>query len=208
MGFDALLGGLVTVFTPEHLLFALLGCVLGMLVGVLPGFGPAAAVSLLIPVTFGLDATTAIIMLAAILYGAAYGGTTTAVLLRIPGEASSIATTLDGYEMAKTGPRRSGPGDRRPGLLRRRPDRRHRLRRGGTLQPAGPGVRCPGAVPGRPAGHGADHQLLRQQPGQGPGQRRVRPGPGQRRHRLRRRHRSASPSTCRSCSTASAWSRW
>jgi len=107
MGFDQLLGGLATVLTPEHLLFALLGCVLGMLVGVLPGFGPAAAVSLLIPVTFGLDATSAIIMLAAILYGAAYGGTTTAVLLRIPGEASSIATTLDGYQMAKTG--RGGP---------------------------------------------------------------------------------------------------
>jgi putative tricarboxylic transport membrane protein len=107
MGFDQLLGGLATVFTPEHLLFALLGCVLGMLVGVLPGFGPAAAVSLLIPVTFGLDATSAIIMLAAILYGAAYGGTTTAVLLRIPGEASSIATTLDGYQMAKKG--RGGP---------------------------------------------------------------------------------------------------
>ena len=107
MGFDQLLGGLATVLTPEHLLFALLGCVLGMLVGVLPGFGPAAAVSLLIPVTFGLDATSAIIMLAAILYGAAYGGTTTAVLLRIPGEASSIATTLDGYQMAKQG--RGGP---------------------------------------------------------------------------------------------------
>ena len=103
MGFDQLLGGIATVLTPEHLLFALLGCVLGMLVGVLPGFGPAAAVSLLIPVTFGLDATSAIIMLAAILYGAAYGGTTTAVLLRIPGEASSIATTLDGYQMAKQG---------------------------------------------------------------------------------------------------------
>jgi putative tricarboxylic transport membrane protein len=107
MGFDQLLGGLATVLTPEHLLFALLGCVLGMLVGVLPGFGPAAAVSLLIPVTFGLDAVSAIIMLAAILYGAAYGGTTTAVLLRIPGEASSIATTLDGYQMAKQG--RGGP---------------------------------------------------------------------------------------------------
>lgn len=103
MGFDALLGGLVEVLTLHHLAFALLGCVLGMIVGVLPGFGPAAAVSLLIPVTFGLDATTAIIMLAAILYGAAYGGTTTAVLLRIPGEASSVATTLDGYEMAKRG---------------------------------------------------------------------------------------------------------
>lgn len=107
MDFGALLGGLVAVLSPEHLLFAFLGCLLGMIVGVLPGFGPAAAVSLLIPVTFGLDATTAIIMLAAILYGAAFGGTTTAVLLRIPGEASSIATALDGYELAKRG--RGGP---------------------------------------------------------------------------------------------------
>lgn len=107
MEFGALFQGLLTVLTPENLLFALLGCVLGMLVGVLPGFGPAAAVSLLIPVTFGLSPTTAIIMLAAILYGAAFGGTITAVLLRIPGEASSVATTLDGYELAKRG--RGGP---------------------------------------------------------------------------------------------------
>src|SRR5687768_17621153 len=107
MGIDALLGGISTVLTPHNLLFALIGCILGMLVGVLPGFGPAAAVSLLIPVTFGLDATTAIIMLAAILYGAASGGTTTAVLLKIPGDASSIATTLDGYELARQG--RGGP---------------------------------------------------------------------------------------------------
>ncbi|PZU37566.1 MAG: transporter [Microbacterium sp.] len=107
MGFDALFQGLLTVLTPENLLFALMGCVLGMLVGVLPGFGPAAAVSLLIPVTFTLSPTTAIIMLAAILYGAAFGGTITAVLLRIPGEASSVATTLDGYELAKQG--RAGP---------------------------------------------------------------------------------------------------
>lgn len=107
MGFGALLGGLGDVLTVENLTFALLGCVLGMVVGVLPGFGPAAAVSLLIPITFGLNATTALIMLAAILYGAAYGGTITAVLLRIPGEASSVATTLDGYEMAKQG--RGGP---------------------------------------------------------------------------------------------------
>ena len=103
MEFGSLLGGIAAVITPTNLAFALLGCVLGMLVGVLPGFGPAAAVSLLIPVTFGLSATTAIITLSAILYGAAYGGTTTAVLLNIPGEASSIATTLDGYQMARKG---------------------------------------------------------------------------------------------------------
>lgn len=107
MDFAALFQGFLAVLSPEHLLFAFIGCLLGMIVGVLPGFGPAAAVSLLIPVTFGLDATTAIIMLAAILYGAAFGGTTTAVLLRIPGEASSIATALDGYELARQG--RGGP---------------------------------------------------------------------------------------------------
>jgi putative tricarboxylic transport membrane protein len=107
MEFGSLFAGIGDVFTVSNLAFALLGCVLGMLVGVLPGFGPAAAVSLLIPVTFALPATTAIITLSAILYGAAYGGTTTAVLLNIPGEASSIATTLDGYQMAKKG--RGGP---------------------------------------------------------------------------------------------------
>jgi putative tricarboxylic transport membrane protein len=107
MAFPDLFAGFLAVLTPHHLLFALLGCIMGMLVGVLPGFGPAAAVSLLIPVTFGLDATTALITLSAILYGAAYGGTTTAVLLNIPGEASSVATAIDGYQMAKQG--RGGP---------------------------------------------------------------------------------------------------
>ncbi|MFT4030076.1 MAG: tripartite tricarboxylate transporter permease [Protaetiibacter sp.] len=102
-GFDQLLGGFLTVLTPENLLLALLGCVLGMLVGVLPGFGPAAATSLLLPITFTLGPTAAIIVLAAILYGSAYGGTITAVLLNVPGETSSVATTLDGYKMARQG---------------------------------------------------------------------------------------------------------
>ncbi|MFJ4029551.1 tripartite tricarboxylate transporter permease [Paenarthrobacter sp. NPDC089989] len=105
--FDALLNGFITVLSPTNLLFALIGCVLGMLVGVLPGFGPAAATALLLPVTFALDPVTAIIMLAAILYGAAYGGTVTAVLINVPGETSSVATTIDGYQMAKQG--RAGP---------------------------------------------------------------------------------------------------
>lgn len=98
-----LMGGFATVFTPENLLLALIGCVLGMLVGILPGFGPAAAVAILLPVTFTLGPIPAIIMLAAILYGASYGGTITAVLLNVPGETSSVATTLDGYQMAKRG---------------------------------------------------------------------------------------------------------
>jgi len=92
--FNDLLQGFVTVLTPENLLFALIGCVLGMLVGILPGFGPAAATALLLPLTFALEPVTAIIMLAAILYGAAYGGTITAVLINVPGETSSVATTL------------------------------------------------------------------------------------------------------------------
>ena len=103
MGFSDLLNGFATVLTPDHLLFALLGCVLGMLVGVLPGFGPAAAVSLLIPVTFGLDATTVVTCGRHPVRRRITGGTTTAVLLKIPGEPSSIATTIDGYEMAKSG---------------------------------------------------------------------------------------------------------
>jgi putative tricarboxylic transport membrane protein len=101
--FSNLLAGLANVFTVENLLFALLGCVLGMLVGILPGFGPAAALSLLLPVTATAGPTAAIIMLAAISYGAAYGGTITAVLINVPGEASSVATTLDGYKLAKKG---------------------------------------------------------------------------------------------------------
>jgi putative tricarboxylic transport membrane protein len=105
--FNDLLQGFVTVLTPGNLLFALIGCVLGMLVGILPGFGPAAATALLLPLTFTLEPVTAIIMLAAILYGAAYGGTITAVLINVPGETSSVATTLDGYQMAKQG--RAGP---------------------------------------------------------------------------------------------------
>lgn len=102
-----LLDGLVNVLTPQNLLLALAGCVLGMLVGILPGFGPAAGTAVLLPVTFALDPTGAIIMLAAIMYGSAYGGTITAVLLNIPGETSSVATTIDGYQMALKG--RAGP---------------------------------------------------------------------------------------------------
>ncbi|TDL40092.1 tripartite tricarboxylate transporter permease [Arthrobacter nitrophenolicus] len=105
--FEPLLNGFLTVLTPTNLIFAFIGCVLGMLVGVLPGFGPAAATALLLPVTFTLGPVTAIIMLAAILYGSAYGGTITAVLINVPGETSSVATTIDGYQMARRG--RAGP---------------------------------------------------------------------------------------------------
>ena len=102
-----LMGGFATALQPANLIFALIGCVMGTLVGILPGIGPVAGTAILIPVTFTLDPTPAIIMLAAIYYGAMYGGTLTSVLLNVPGEAASTITCLDGYEMAKQG--RAGP---------------------------------------------------------------------------------------------------
>lgn len=92
---------------PINLLYAFIGCVLGTLIGVLPGLGPAAGTAILIPITFNLDPIGAIIMLAAIYYGAMYGGTITSVLVNVPGEAASVITCLDGYQMAKKG--RAGP---------------------------------------------------------------------------------------------------
>jgi putative tricarboxylic transport membrane protein len=105
--FQLLMGGFATALQPANLLFAFIGCVLGTLIGVLPGVGPAAGTAILIPVTVVLDPTGAIIMLASIYYGAMYGGTITSVLLNVPGEAASVVTCLDGYQMAKQG--RAGP---------------------------------------------------------------------------------------------------
>lgn len=100
---DFLLSGFQTALQPENLIFALIGCSLGMLVGMLPGIGPIAGIAILLPLTFYLDATGAIIMLAAIYYGAMYGGTITTVLFNVPGEGSSAITAIDGYQMAKKG---------------------------------------------------------------------------------------------------------
>jgi putative tricarboxylic transport membrane protein len=101
--FDSLMLGFEVAFQPAILWYAFLGCVVGTLVGVLPGIGPLAGISILLPVTYGLDATKAVIMLAGIYYGSQYGGSTTAILLRIPGEASSVMTCIDGYAMAQRG---------------------------------------------------------------------------------------------------------
>ncbi|HSB73528.1 MAG TPA: tripartite tricarboxylate transporter permease [Candidatus Methylomirabilis sp.] len=101
--FQHLVTGFAVALSPMNLLFATIGCVLGTLIGVLPGLGPAAGTALLIPITFRLEPTSAIIMLAAIYYGAMYGGTITSVLINVPGEAASVVTCLDGYEMAKRG---------------------------------------------------------------------------------------------------------
>jgi putative tricarboxylic transport membrane protein len=98
-----LAGGFAVALQPQMLLFCFVGSLVGTLVGVLPGLGPAAAMAILIPFAAALTPTAAIIMLAAIYYGAMYGGSTTSILLRIPGEAASVVTCIDGYEMARQG---------------------------------------------------------------------------------------------------------
>jgi putative tricarboxylic transport membrane protein len=99
--------GFAIALTPANLLYCFLGVLWGTIVGVLPGLGPLAGLTLLLPLTYGLDPHGAIIMLAGIFYGAMYGGSTTSILMRIPGEAASIITCIDGYEMARKG--RAGP---------------------------------------------------------------------------------------------------
>src|SRR6267378_987526 len=99
--------GFSVALSPPILFYAFVGCVIGTLVGVLPGVGPLAGISLLLPATYGLDATRAVVMLAGIYYGAMYGGSTTSILMRIPGEAASVMTCIDGYAMARKG--RAGP---------------------------------------------------------------------------------------------------
>jgi putative tricarboxylic transport membrane protein len=105
--FGQLLHGFAVALTWKNLLYCLMGCVWGTAVGMLPGLGPLAGMALLLPLTFGLDPATAVIMLAGIFYGAMYGGSTTSILARIPGEAASVVTCIDGHEMAKKG--RAGP---------------------------------------------------------------------------------------------------
>ena len=103
MDFAPVLDGFGVVLEPTNLLYCLIGVVIGMLVGVLPGLGPAATIAILLPITFGIEPVTAIIMLAGIFYGAQYGGTITSVLLRLPGEASSVVTVFDGFALARQG---------------------------------------------------------------------------------------------------------
>jgi putative tricarboxylic transport membrane protein len=99
--------GFSVAFDPVNLLFCFIGVLFGTLVGVLPGLGPVGAISLLLPLTFKLQPLTGIIMLAGVFYGAMYGGSTTSILVNIPGEAASIVTCIDGYKMARQG--RAGP---------------------------------------------------------------------------------------------------
>jgi putative tricarboxylic transport membrane protein len=107
--FQSLIQGFSIALTPLNVLLAFSGAVVGTMVGVLPGIGPITGVAILVPLTFAmkLPPESALILLAGIYYGAMYGGSTTSILLNVPGETSSVVTTLDGYEMAKQG--RAGP---------------------------------------------------------------------------------------------------
>jgi putative tricarboxylic transport membrane protein len=101
--FSNLATGFAVALTPINLLYCFLGSFIGTAIGVLPGLGPPATIALLLPVTYGIPATSAVILLAGIFYGAMYGGSTTSILLNIPGEAASVVTCLDGYQMARRG---------------------------------------------------------------------------------------------------------
>ena len=98
-----ILNGFAVCLQPINLWYTFLGCFLGTIIGVLPGIGPSATMALLIPITYGMNPTSSLIMMCGIFYGARYGGSTTAILINTPGEASSVMTTLDGYAMAKNG---------------------------------------------------------------------------------------------------------
>jgi putative tricarboxylic transport membrane protein len=106
-GFAGLMQGLVVAAQPINLLYCLIGCLLGTIIGVLPGLGPLNAIAMLLPISFYLTPVAALIMLAGIYYGAQFGGSTTSILVNMPGEMASVVTCLDGHQMAKQG--RAGP---------------------------------------------------------------------------------------------------
>ena len=95
--------GFSVALTLENLIYCLLGCLLGTLIGVLPGIGPLPTIAMLLPITYVLPPVAGLIMLAGIYYGAQYGGSTTAILINLPGESSSAVTAIDGYQMARQG---------------------------------------------------------------------------------------------------------
>ena len=163
-----LLEGFATAITPGHLLWALIGVTIGTAVGVLPGIGPALTVALLLPITFRLDPASALILFAGIYYGGMYGGSTTAILLNVPGESASMVTALEGNKMARAGRARGRAGHRRDRQLRRghhRHDRvdvrrargrrfRDQLRPTGILRADGGRIRDGECAAGRQPGQG------------------------------------------------------
>ena len=128
--FDNLVLGFGVAFSFENLLYCIVGVSVGTLIGVLPGIGPVATIAMLLPLTFALGPVSAMIMLAGIYYGAQYGGSTTAILVNLPGETSAVVTCLDGYQMARDGPRRTRTLHRCDWLFHRR-DVRHAAHRRG-----------------------------------------------------------------------------
>src|SRR3954454_1383088 len=98
-----LLQGFSVALQPANIFWCFMGCFLGTIVGILPGLGPAATIAMLLPLTYNMDPAGGIIMLSGIYYGAKYGGSTTSILLNMPGEASSVVTCIDGYQMARKG---------------------------------------------------------------------------------------------------------
>ena len=104
---DGLGEGFSVALDPTNILYVFLGVLIGTVIGVLPGLGPTATIALLLPLTYEIEPATALIFLAGIYYGSMYGGTITSVLLQLPGEAASVVTTFDGYQMARQG--RAGP---------------------------------------------------------------------------------------------------
>jgi putative tricarboxylic transport membrane protein len=101
--FSGLLHGFSVALSPMNLLFGFLGAVIGTIIGILPGLGPLGTMALLLSLTYGFDPTAGMILFAGIYFGAMYGGSTTSILLNIPGEAASVVTVLEGYKMAKKG---------------------------------------------------------------------------------------------------------
>ena len=112
--FDNLILGLQTALSLQNLLYAFMGCLLGTLIGVLPGLGSVTTIAMLLPSIYSLDATPALVMLAGIYYGSQYGGSTTAILINVPGESASVVTAIDGYQMARQG--KAGPALAAAGL--------------------------------------------------------------------------------------------
>src|SRR5437588_6387649 len=102
-----LLHGFAVALQPANIFWCFIGCLLGTIVGILPGLGPAATIAMLLPLTYKMDPAGGIIMMAGIYYGAKYGGSTTSILLNVPGESSSVVTCIDGYQLARKG--RAGP---------------------------------------------------------------------------------------------------
>src|SRR5512139_3593426 len=105
--FHHLVYGFSVALSFQNALYCFIGCLLGTLIGVLPGIGPLATIAMLMPITFSLPPVAALIMLAGIYYGAMYGGSTTSILVNLPGETASVVTCIDGYQMARQG--RAGP---------------------------------------------------------------------------------------------------